>query len=118
MALLGMLLDHTASAALFYRRTSAIAHAGLHGVIRQTDLAITDDGTFRGRLTQPTTAEVTADISPSVVALAIASKTLVTSAGWTTSEYEHADRVLYDVLTTLLDEEPEWAGVSISRTTV
>jgi hypothetical protein len=118
MALLGILIGHTASAALFYRRTSAIAHAGLHGVIRQTDLALADDGTYRGRLTEPTTAEVTADISPSVVALAIASKTLITVAGWSTSEYERADRMLYDVLTALLDEEPEWAGMTISRTSL
>ncbi len=82
MAVLGDLIGHRDYAAGFYRDTSAVSHAALHGLTRRLDLRADDQNEYRAHTRQVDVGEVTGDIQPAIAALAHNSRLLITQTGW------------------------------------
>ena len=91
MSVLTDMLGNPEAAALFYRGSSSVSHAALHGLVKRLDLHSNDAGNHRARLRDITSAEATAEISASLSALCIAARALLLQTGWDMERYEQRE---------------------------
>lgn len=102
MEVLGDLIGHRDYAAGFYRDTSAVSHAALHGMPRRLEVQGGDQTEYRARVRQVDIGEVVADIQPAIAALAHTSRLLITQTGWQVPEWAAASDALERVTRTII----------------
>jgi hypothetical protein len=102
MALLGDLINNQLLAAMFYRNTSAVSHAALHGLTKRLELRQDGDDAYRARLRTVSVAEATAEIAAALVALAIVARAVLTQAGWASRQFDVADAAFQSIIQTLI----------------
>jgi hypothetical protein len=88
MSVLADMLANAEAAALFYRGSSSVGHAALHGLVKRLELRTSDAGPYRARLREITPAEATVEISASLSALCVAARALLLQTGWEMDLYE------------------------------
>ncbi|HET6868769.1 MAG TPA: hypothetical protein VFH80_22850 [Solirubrobacteraceae bacterium] len=103
MTILGQLIGHAEYAAGFYRDTSAVAHAALHGLVRRTELALGGQAGYRSTVRAVPTAELAADINPAIAAFAHEARLLITQAGWAQRRWLAASEELAQITAAILD---------------
>lgn len=103
MTILGELIGHPDYAAGFYRDTSAVAHATLHGLVRRTELRFDSNTGYRSTVRRVPTAELVIDIQPAIAAFAHQTRLLVTQAGWAQEEWAAASDELAKITAAVVD---------------
>ena len=103
MTILGELIGHPEYAAGFYRDTSAVAHAALHGLVRRTELRLDSNAGYRSTVRAVPTAELVADINPAIAAFANQTRLLITQAGWAQQRWLAASDELAQIAAAILD---------------
>jgi hypothetical protein len=92
-SILGDMLEHPKSAALYYKNTSAVTHASLHGLVKRLQFDGPEKETYRARvrLREISATEATADIAVSLNALCVMARALLIQTGWPLQRYEKAE---------------------------
>lgn len=103
MTILGELIGHPEYAAAFYRDTSAVAHAALHGPVRRTELVVDGQAGYRSTVRAVPTSELVADINPAIAAFAHETRLLITQAGWAQQGWLAASDALAQITAVILD---------------
>lgn len=102
MTILGELIGHPDYAAGFYRDTSAVAHASLHGLVRRTELRLNSNAGYRSTVRTVPTAELVTDIDPGIAAFAHQTRLLITQAGWDQQHWAAASDELAQITASIV----------------
>ena len=103
MRILADLTKHTQFAALFYRWTSAVAHAALHGIAKELEIESIEDQT-RTRLRVLTAEDAVAHLFVPMRALVAVTQQLAEQAGWDQSEIDAGSAQLLTVCQALMEQ--------------
>lgn len=104
MKILGDLLGSPMYAGMFYRNTSALSHAAIHGLTKHLEVESAHGEMYRARIRPMTDAEATVQIHAALKALATAAAVLIRQAGWATERFATADAALDRLTQALMSE--------------